>query len=445
MTTPTIPTAPHRLPLAGHVFWLMHDLLGALKAVRAEGDIVLVHLGRLPVHVVSSPELVRQILVAESDKFGKGRFFDMLRPVVGNGIATSDGEFHLRQKRLLMPTFRPDRLRRYVQVMREQTEVVTGRWTPGGRIDADRAVHELNFRIVCRALFHSESGERAVAIALRWLPVFSHGLTRQAIGTDLLNRLPTPGNRRFQQANRRLTLLLDEVIREHQVDLTDRGDVLSTLVSSVDEVSGAVMSDQQLRDELVTILLAGTGATTPALAWLFYELARNPGLDARLQAEPTEVLGGRPVTFDDVDSLVLTRRLIRETLRRYSPLTISMRRATTEVRIGGHVFPAGAEFLFSPTMLHRDVDLYPAPVTFDPDRWAVEPSRNTYMPFGAGRHRCIGEHFALTEMAVVLATVARTWRLEPVPGHRTREVAALTLHPDRIPMRTLLRTASPTA
>jgi len=231
---------------------------------------------------------------------------------------------------------------------------------------------------------------------------------------------------------------LEELIRTYQADPVDHGDLLSMLVRARDAETGAAMSATQVRDELVTMLVAGTETTGRLLSWLCYELGGNPEVEARLWDEIDTVLAGRPVTFDDLRELRYTQRLIKEVLRLHNPVWVSMRRTTVPVELGGVRIPANADLFYSPATLHRDPALYPEPLRLDPDRWLPERAGSLpekgYIPFGNGRHKCLGDHFALTEAAIALTTICARWRLVPVPGHRLREVAWTTVHPKSLPM-----------
>jgi cytochrome P450 len=434
-TVQATPRTLKKIPLLGHVIPLLWAPLETLQSLRSHGDVVAIYLGTRPVYVINSPELIQRMLVTEADKFTKGRFFDKGRPFVGNGLATSEGDFHMRQRRLMLPIFHRERLRVYAEVMREQSAAIADAWTPGQRIAADQAMHELTFTVTTKALFHSDLGDRAVAEIQHWLPIFLKGLMRRSLSPiDMLEKLPIPSNRQFELARSGLKKIIDDVIEIYLADPADHGDLLSMLVNVRDEDTGEGMSHEQLHDELMTILIAGTETTGTALSWLFHELGHRSDITARLYPEIDSVLGGRPVTFDDVPALTYTRRIVNETLRLHSPVWMSMRRAATSVELGGVHIPPGSELLYSPTTMHRDPAFYTEPDRFDPDRWESSPRRGTYLPFGGGRHKCIGDHFALTEMVVAVATIAAKWQLIPAPGHTVREQPSSTLRPDRLPM-----------
>ncbi|MFD9123200.1 cytochrome P450 [Kitasatospora sp. NPDC059571] len=439
-TMQTIPTAPGHIPLLGHTLPLLRSPLAMLQALRPHGDVVVIRLGRRPVYVINSPEAIHQVLVTEAGAYAKGRVFDKTRPFLGNGIGTSEGTFHLRQRRLMLPAFHRERLRGYTAVMREQTAVVTAAWQPGQRIAADRTFYDLACSVTTRTLFHSDSHQHISAAVQQWLPVFLKGVTKRTMSSvDLLERLPTPGNRRFERARAGLQETIGGLISAHQADPRDRGDLLSVLAGARDEDTGGTMSREQLHDELMTILVAGTETTSTALSWLFHMLSLHPDIEKELHSEIDSIVGDRPITFDDIPALEYTRHVIHETLRLYSPAWFTMRRATTAVELGGIPIPAGSELLLSPAALHRDPSLYPDPQRFDPDRWQSPPPPGTYLPFGAGPHKCIGDHFGMTEVTVAVATIGARWRLRPATGHTVRETPHGTLRPNSLPMILALR------
>jgi cytochrome P450 len=432
---PKAPTAPGRLPLLGHTIPFLRAPVATLQSLRGHGDVVLVHLGRRPVYVVNSPELLHRILVTEADMYAKGRVFDKARPFLGNGLATSDGAFHLRQRRLMLPAFHREHLRRHTEVMHTQAAAICAPWKAGRQIAVDQSMYELACSVTTRALFDCAPHGAVMSAIQQWLPVFLKGAMRRAISPiDLWEKLPTPGNRRFQQASTGLKMIIDDVIAAYRTDPAGRTGLLPMLADARDEDTGEVMSHSQLRDELMTILIGGTETVGTTLSWLFYEIALHPGIEARLHHEIDTALGDRPIAFDDVPSLTYTRRLLQETLRLHSPVWLTMRRATVPVELAGMRLPAGSELLFSPATLHRDPMLYRDPHRFDPDRWQSAPVRDTYLPFGAGRHKCIGDYFGLTEMVVSVATIGAAWRLRTAPGYTVRELALSTLRPHRLPM-----------
>jgi cytochrome P450 len=433
------PVVPGRLPLLGHTMSLLSRPLRFLLLLRSHGEVVRIYLGPLPVYLVTSPELAWQVLVTNADRFDKGIIFDRLRPLFGNGLANSNGDFHRRQRRLVQQAFHRKRIAGYVPTMTRAASDLVESWRPGEVVAVDKRMADLSLTIIGRTLFATELGRDAIAEVQRSMPILTKYL---AVRTFAPQWLPLPANRRFDEATARFRRVVAEVIAAARAEGKDHGDLLSILLLVRDEDTGEGMSDQQVHDEIATLLTAGTETTAVTLAWFFHELGQHPEVQRRFHAEIDQVLAGRQVTFDDIPKLEYTRRIISEVLRKY-PLLILMRRARTDVDLGGvHIRP-GTEVALSQYALHHDPHLYPDPARFDPDRWlpdrAARLPRGAFIPFGAGPHHCPGYFFAETEAAIVAATVAARWQLVPVAGKPVHPRLAASMHPNQLPMITMPR------
>jgi len=438
---------PRALPLLGHALHLLRNPFSFLTTARALGDVVEIRIGPQPAYLVNSPELIRQVLVGEAKKYSKGVQFDKMRPTLGNGLVTAGGEEHLKHRRLVQPAFHHSRIAAYATIMRELSLETAASWRDGDQIALDQELTQLALKIVGKALFTAELGSEVVDEVLRSMPIFLEGVPKRALApTQLLEKLPTAENRRFNEANRRLRGVLDRIIAEYRQSGVDHGDMVSMLLLARDEATGEGLSDSQVRDEAVTMLLAGSETTSTLLSWVFHVLGQRPDLEARLHAEVDEVLGDGPMTFEQIGRLPYTRRLISEALRLYPAGWLISRRTNEPVTLGGFALPAGASIMFSLYSLHRDPKFFADPDVFDPDRCLPERARNVprpaFIPFGSGNRQCIGEGFAWTEAIVVLATIANRWRMRPVPGAEVRMVPALTLRPNELPMIARLRPVS---
>ncbi|GHF99221.1 MULTISPECIES: cytochrome P450 [Amycolatopsis] len=426
----SVPVAPGRWPFLGHTPALLRQRFAFTDTLPAHGEIVKLHLGPAPVYFVASPRLAHEVLVNEGPKFRKGAMFDKFRPFVGNGLVLSNGDFHLRQRRLMQPAFHRDRLAAYAEIMRRAAADLSGSWRAGEVRPIDDDMQSLAVTIVGEALFSTELGKAAIAEARRSIYVIIQQGMIRALSPKFVEKLPVPGNRRFDQAIARMQGIVIEVIRDWRRDGTDRGDLLSTLLL-------AGMTDEQARDEVLTLLTAGIETTALALAWTFHELGRHPDVEARVHAELDEVLGGAPVTVDTLPRLTYVRQVVDEVLRQY-PLWMLMRRTLTEVDLGGVRLPEGAEVIVSPHALHHDPTSFADPDRFDPDRWAPERAaaipKGAFVPFGAGTRQCIGNRFAQNEIVITLATVAARWRLVPVPGKPVRVKFTSAAYPESLPM-----------
>ncbi|SDG74631.1 Cytochrome P450 [Lentzea fradiae] len=419
----SVPVAPGRLPFLGHSLPMLTKRFAFTANLRDQGDLVEVHLGPLRAFFVTSPQLMHQVLVTDAPKFHKGRMYDKFRRFAGNGLALSSGSYHLRQRRMMQPAFHRDRIAAYAAIMSRAAGELVGRWRADEvrRLEVD--MQGLAVTIVGEALFSTEIGRRAVDEARRSVFVIVKNGILRALSPGFVEKLPIPANREFDEAIARMRAIVQEVVDSRRGDDTDHGDLLSTLMLAKDTATGEPMTDEQVFDEVVTLLTAGIETTALALAWIFHEIAANPEVEERVLAEVDEVLGGRPVTVGDVPRLTYLGRVANEVLRKYS-LWLIMRRTAEEVELGGVRLPPGTEVILSPHTLHHDPAHFPDPERFDPDRWLPERAKllpkGAFVPFGGGIHQCIGNHFALTEIAIVAATVFSRYRLVPDRPVRTR-------------------------
>jgi cytochrome P450 len=430
-------TARGRVPVLGHVASLRRRPVNFLVKLRAEGDLVRVYFGPRAVCVVNSPALIRQVLVSDRDKFEKGALFDKVEAVLGTSILTSNGAAHRQRRRLIQPVFRSDRVARYGEHMAELAGERAESWRPGRVLQVDREMHELTLSVVSRTLFASRVGRHAAAEIQRWLPVIVDGFIRRTLSPAVLvDRLPTPSNRRFDAARAGLGNVVDEVIRAYRSDPADHGDFLSTLIRTHD--TGDDLTEAELRDELITMLLSGTETTAVALSWVFHELGRHPGIQERVHAEIVGVADGGGTPSERASRMEYTGRVLNEALRLRTPPWILMRRTLVEVDLGGRLLPPGTEIVISPTALHRDPALFANPLRFDPDRWlpdrAAALPRCAFIPFGSGDRQCIGDSYAMLEMKIVLAEIISRHRLRPASGRHVREVAGTVLRPSSVEM-----------
>jgi cytochrome P450 len=421
-----IPAAPGRLPLLGHLPFLLRAPLPFMRSLRALGDVVVIYVAGKPMYVVNDSELVHRILVADVSRFDKGVQYDKLKALLGNGLSTATGVAHRDRRRLMQPAFHPKRVARYSTLMGDLASSMVDDWKDGEVIAVDEAMRRLSLMVVVGAMCSAELGADAVAVIQRDLPVVLRGIPWRALSPiESLERLPLPFNRNFAAANARLRRTVEELIERYRADGLDHNDLLSLLMSAHDAHTGAGLDDAAIRDEVVNLLFAGTETTGNALAWVWHALAANPDVEHLLHEEV------------DAGGSAYTQRVVREALRLYPPPWLITRRSREPVSLGGYDLPAGASVLFSPYATHRDPAVYPDAERFDPDRWSPERARevprHAYMTFGGGAHNCIGEGFALLEMATVTATIAARVRLRPVD--RTVEKASATLIPSRLRMR----------
>ncbi|MFC7305495.1 cytochrome P450 [Streptomyces monticola] len=438
-----VPRAHGALPVLGHVLKLWRDPLGFLKSLRSTGELVRVDLGTMPMYVATTAGLVQEITVKKARSFEKGRLYDRVRPLVGDGLATASGDIHRRHRRLMQPMFHKERISWYSEVMSSRAMALAESWTDGQELAVEQAMGEYAIETLAETMFSTDIGRPAVAAVRRNLPVILKNMLIRAASPKLFDRLPIRPNRDFDAASQSMREVIDEVIAgTRRSGDTSRPDLLSVLLDARDADTGAALTDAEVRDELVTILFAGTETTASTLSWTFHELARHPDVEKQLVAEIDEVIGDRQVTIEDIPRLPAIRRVLDEVIRLYG-VTLLMRRTTEEVELGGVSVPPGTEIAFSLYALHRDPELYENADEFDPDRWLPERraaiGREEFVPFGSGNRKCIGDVFAWTEATIALATILRRWQLRPLPGHEPKAAASAMAHPDHVPMRVVAR------
>lgn len=430
---------PRPLPLLGHALSFKRRPLEFLESVRTLGDIVMIRLGPKPVYILNNPDLIRRVLVADAGSFESGALLDKVRPFIGNGLITLRGTKHRQRRRMLQPAFHHNRIAGYADIMRRLAEARAGSWTDGRRIAADVEMMELAMAVVGQTLFSMDFDQDAVDDVVRSLPILLDGIRRRLLApTDLLERLPTAGNRRFNAAIRRIHEVVDRIIAEYRRTGVDHGDLASMMLLVRDEETGEGLSDLQVRDEVLTMLAAGTQTTATTIAWALHTMSIRNDIQDHAHVEIRDVLGDRAVTFDDLERLDYLKRVLSETLRLYPPAWLLSRSAAVEVTLGDQVLPAGASIFFSPYTVHRDPSIFPEPEQFDPDRWQGERAKDiprpAFIPFGAGNRQCLGEGFAWVEATVVLATILARWRVRPVAGQTIRKVPLATLVPNQLPL-----------
>jgi cytochrome P450 len=410
-----------------------------LERVVAESP-TLAHfrLGREHAYLLGTPELIRELFLAHGRVAAKGRGLEQARRVLGHGLLTSEGELHRRQRRLIQPAFHASRIRRYADTMRDAAVELSGsgRWTDGGTRDLAADMADLTLRIVGRTLFATDLTGDSAQVAQALATFLGRAQRSMMPGGPLLNRLPLPSTRRLTEAGAELDRVVYRLIAEHRRD-GDRGDMLSMLLAARDEDDGSAMPDRQIRDEVLTLMLAGHETTANALAWAWLLLDEHPDAAGRLHAEVDALPG--PPSYDELGRLPWTRAVVAETMRLYPPAWIVGRRLLADVTLEGWTVPKRSICAASQWVTHRDPRWWPAPLAFRPQRWlspaggydeaAPGQPRGAYFPFGLGRRVCIGESFAWTEATLVLATLARDWAPALVPGHPVEVRPAITLRP----------------
>jgi cytochrome P450 len=407
------------------------------------GRIAHYKLGWQHIVFINHPEFIREILVNHPQEMIKERTQRRMKILLGEGLITSEGAFHMRQRRIAAPAFHRQRIAAYADVMTERATLRRASWHAGQTIDIGAEMMQLALEVVARTLFNTDVTSDILAI--------NHEVN---VIMDLYNYLislplaeaylyaPLPGLTRFRRARARLNAVVHRIIADHRSraragNSADSGDLLSMLMASRDEEGGASektgMTDEQLRDEIITIFLAGYETVANALTWTWLLLAQNPDAEARFHAELKAVLGGRTPTLDDLPQLRYTEMVFAESMRIYPPAWAMGRQSTADIALGPYRFPAGTYFFFSQYVMQRDPEYFPDPLRFDPERFTPEAKaarpRFAYFPFGGGGRQCIGESFAWMEGVLLLATIAQQWRLRLLPDQQIDVQPKITLRP----------------
>jgi cytochrome P450 len=346
-------------------------------------------------------------------------------------LLTSEGDLWLRQRRLAQPAFHRERIAAYADVMVSYTGRMLDEWQEGETRDAHKEMMRLTLAIVAKTLFDSDVATEAERVGRALEVVNDRFASQGSLVRALDNYLPTPGWIRFQKAVRQLNEIIYRIISEHR-RASDSGDLLSMLLRAQDE-DGSRMTDRQLRDEAMTLFLAGHETTALALSWTWYLLALNPDVEAKLHAELDAALEGRAPAFRDLPQLPYTERVMKEAMRLYPPAYSFGREAVIDTSIGGYSVPAGTQVYMAQWTMHRDPRYFNEPELFNPDRWSEEFEkqlpRYAYFPFGGGPRLCIGNQFAMMEAVLILATVARRFKLSLIKDHPVIPWPSVTLRP----------------
>jgi cytochrome P450 len=434
------PGLPHSLPFYAFKPWVklgepirlfeyLHRTYGSIAHYRFMGT---------PIIFVNDPDYIREILVTQASSFVKERTVRRMKILLGEGLITSDDPIHIRQRRIVAPAFHRQRIAAYSDEIVSSAATHAATWTSGETIDISAAMMSLSLEIVARTLFNTEVTDdiRCINDEVNTIMGIYNFLVAFPRMESFLH-LPIPGIVKFRRSKARLDAVVDRLIAEHRTTGEDRGDLLSMLIASRDEQDELAMSDEQIRDEVLTIFLAGYETTANALAWTWYLLSQNPEAEAKLHVELDQVLGGnsesRLPTLADYPNLRYTEQVFAESMRIYPPAWAMGRMSTQPVTLGPYRIPPGAHFFMSQYMISRTPEYYPNSLRFDPDRFTPEAKaarpRFAYFPFGAGSRQCIGESFAWMEGVLAIATISSQWRMTYLGTEPPIPQAKITLRP----------------
>ncbi|HSP79607.1 MAG TPA: cytochrome P450 [Myxococcaceae bacterium] len=441
-----------------------HWLLGSLRERRADplglflrgreryGDVVRYRMGSFTVYQLNHPDDVKRVLVDNVQNYRKTYLMQRLRPLLGNGLLLSEGDFWRRQRRLAQPAFHRERLAGMSTTMTDIIGHELQRWAPyaelGQPFDLASELTRLTLSLVGQVLFSTDLSDSAGEVGRAMVDALEEGNRRALSVLPLPEFLPLPSNRRLREAVRVLDRVVFDIIDQRRGGAGLANDLLSLLMEMRDADTGEGMSDRQLRDEVMTLVLAGHETTANALAWTFHLLQQHPEVEERLAREVASVLGERTPTASDLPRLSFTARVFDESLRLYPPAWLMSRRALAEDVLGGYPIPKGSIVAILPYVLHRHPAFWERPEAFEPDRFLPERSgsrpRLAYLPFGGGQRLCIGNGLALMEGQLVLAMAMQRYRFRPVPGHRVEPQPLVTLRP-RQGLRVTARKVVPSA
>ncbi len=406
-------------------------LINYLDAIQKKyPDIVRLRLGVAEFYLVSNPELIQEILVTKQRDFIKGEYLQRTKKVFGEGLLTSEGDFHHRQRRLVQPAFHHDRLNSYAQVMTSYTERTMRHWQDGAVLDIHAEMMKLTMAIVTKCLFDADLETESKKIAEDLTLTIEYFNRLSSPLAKILQKLPT--NRKYEGAVNRINKMVYKIIEARRKSGKDTGDLMSMLLHAKDETVKE-MTDQQLRDEVLILFAAGHETTANALSWTFFLLSQNPSAKEKLHTEVDALNPAGGFTASDVPKLEYTVKVFTESMRIYPPAWILPREASKDTKIGECLIPSGASVLMSQLINHRDPKFFSHPEKFEPERWTTEFRKKlpkfAYFPFGGGPRSCVGEPFAWMEGALLLATISSKWNMHHVKNHKVEMLPRITLRP----------------
>jgi cytochrome P450 len=431
-------SGPRGFPLVGVLPQLWRDPLGFfMDTAREYGDITFLNLGFNKAFLLNHPNHIKHVLQDNYRNYRKSSFIEKLKPLLGEGLLTSDGELWTRQRQLLQPGFRRERLQGLAHIMTEVIAAMIVRWgeirEPGATIDLAGEMSRVALEVIVKTMFSTDIGAEAAKVSEAITVLQAHASSRVWAFTDLTERIPTRRNRRFRQALRTLDEVVYRIIDGRRRGGKDKDDLLSMLLAARDADSGEGMNDRQLRDEVMTMFVAGHETTANALSWIWYLLGQYPEAAMKVHQEAATTLKGGMPSLEDLPNLVYTKMVIQECLRLLPSIWWYARTAIEDDQIGSCHIPAGSTVIISQYLTHRHPAFWEDPETFDPERFAPENVVGrppyAYFPFGGGPRVCIGKHFAMLEIQLLVPIVAQAYRLEPVPGRKVELEPYITLRP----------------
>ena len=430
---PTPPTVKTDL-IGGHLHSFRKRPTEFLTRLSKLGDVSAFKIAGARAFLVNHPELIRDLLVTSHSKFFKGRALQRAKGLLGEGLLTSEKEFHLRQRRMIQPAFHRHRINEYAKAMIEFGEKMAGEWQDGDARDIDKEMMRLTLWIVGKTLFNSDVKNSTNVVGEAMTTIISMFNFMLFPFSEILEKLPLPPVKRLKNARKTLDDVIYKIIEERRKSGDDRGDLLSMLLLAQDEETGGAMTDEQIRDECLTLFLAGHETTANALTWTFYLLSQNPAAEKKFHAELDEVSGEKSLTPEDYPRLRYTEQILAESMRLFPPAWTVGRLATEAHEFGGFQVPPNSLVLASQYVMHRDARFWENADDFIPERWeklSIKEAGNKfiYFPFSKGVRSCIGESFAWMEAVLLLAILSRKWKLSLMPEQKIALNPLITLRP----------------
>ena len=419
----------------------LRDPLTTLTTIsQIYGDISHFKFGKQNVYFLNHPNYIEDVLVTNYKNFIKSRGLQVSKRLLGSGLLTSEGDYHDNQRRLIQPTFYPKKIKSYAEVMIKKTLNLCDTWKEGSVIDIHKEMTRLTLEIISKTVLGYDIKPEDDEIGDSLLICMKYFNRLLMPFGELIEKIPVlPINKGFQKAKNNLDSIVFRMIKEHRVKLEQKEekdtDLLFTLLKAQDYNSKTgKMTDQQLRDEVMTIFLAGHETTANALTWTFYLLSTHPSIDVRLQKEIYSIFRNKTnISFDDIEKLEYTSKVLTESMRLYPPAWALGRQAINDCKIGKYIIPSGSIVLMSQYVMHRNPLYFPEPNTFYPDRWTDEFKKNlprfSYFPFGGGIRSCVGEPFAWMEAILITAIINKLWKVNIIPSNKVVLKPLVTLRP----------------
>ena len=435
MKAPFLPPGPKGLPVVGSLYEYFKDILGFLTNISADyGDVVYYKLGSRKMYLLNNPEDIKDVIVTNNRNFEKSRALKRSKIILGEGLLTNEGEAHIKNRRTIQPLFHHKKIKTYGDVMAEYSSRVGDDWKNGTVVDIHKEMMKLTLFIVSKTIFDSDMESESDEIGQCLTDLVTLFPVMIFPYSEYLDNLPLPANKKFFAARDKLDSIIYKLIEERRANPGNNIDLLSMLLEAQDEEAGGQrMSNEQVRDEAMTLFLAGQESTANSLVWTWYLISSHPEVERKVYEEADSVLGGSLPTLDDLEKLTYIQNVFKEALRLYPPAWALARHVKEDYEVGGYTIPAGADIFISQYVVHRDPRLYIEPERFIPERWESEETKNlprfAYFPFGGGPRRCIGEPFAWMEGVIIIATIASKWKMRLVPHQKVEPEPLITIRP----------------